>query len=293
MQRKQSSRSLAATLLGLALVLSSAACQPAANSKANANAPPISRNLSARTNAEDANSGVQIHAREPEKYTATLQLSIETEPSDKATAAPALSVQVSRNGDDRRFEFKLPDGTALIYLDHSKRHYVIVPARKQYAELAEEQTDKIMTPEQLIEDLKGLTGVERAGEGLINGRAAEKYRYSAADKNTPGGDAKAQAFIYVDRETGLPLRAEKLPRRSAGANGVKTTRLVIEMRDIKPDIEASMFEVPAGFAQVAPDKVRPQIDALTNELGAALKAMMAGAANPTPAPAASVSPKPN
>jgi hypothetical protein len=200
---------------------------------------------------------------------------------------------VSRNGDDRRFEFKLPDGTSLIYLDHNKRHYVIVPARKQYAELADEQMDKLMTPDQLIADLKSLTGAQRAGEGLINGRAAERYRYFAADKDAKASDPKAEAFIYVDKETGLPLRAEKLPRRTASANGVKTTRVVIEMRDIKTAIEASLFEVPAGFAQVAPEKVRPLIEALTSEFAAALKAMMAGGANPTPAPAASVSPKPN
>ena len=92
----------------------------------------------------------------------------------------------------------------------------------------------------------------------------------------------------MDKETGLPLRAEKLPRRSAD----KITRLVIEMRDLKTEIEPSLFEVPAGYARVAPEKVRPQIDALTNELAAALKAMMANASNPAASPA-SVPPKSN
>ena len=150
-----------------------------------------------------------------------------------------------------------------------------------------------MTPDQLIEDLRSLTGVQRAGEGLINGRAAERYRYVTADQDAKAGDTKGEAFIYVDKETGLPLRVEKLPRRTASANRVKTTRVVIEMRDIKTDIEASLFELPAGSAQVPPENVRPQIDALTSELAAALKAMMAGAANPTASSAASVSPKPN
>ena len=270
------------------MLFSASGCQPAPKSNANSNAPAISRTFGTKPNSESATSGVTINAREPEKYSATLQLSIETEGADKATGVPALSVQVARNGSDRRFEFKLPDGTPLIYLDHSNRHYVIVPARKQYVELtpeaADEQMQKLMTPDELVEDLKGLNGVERAGEGLINGRVAEKYRYSAADKNAKAVDAKAEAFIYVDKETGLPLRAEKLPRRSAG----KTTRLVIEMRDLKTEIETSLFEVPADYARVPPEKVRPQIDALTNELAAALKAMMANASNPTASPATSV-----
>jgi hypothetical protein len=280
--------------LSVGLALSGVGCQPAPNANVNANTQRgSSRTIAANPNAESATNGVTINAREPEKYSATLQLSIETEGADKATGTPSLWVQVARNGSDRRFEFKLPDGTPLIYLDHNKRHYVIVPARKQYAELtaeaADEQMQKLMTTDRLVEDLKGLTGVERAGEGLMNGRVAEKYRYGAADKNAKGVDAKAEAFIYVDKETGLPLRAEKLPRRSAD----KITRLVIEMRDLKTDIETSLFEVPDGYAQVAPEKVRPQIDALTSELAAALKAMMANASNPAASPAASVSPKSN
>jgi outer membrane lipoprotein-sorting protein len=288
MQRKQSVRFLATlgTILGLALLLS---CRPAPPSNANANSPAISRTFGTRT-SENANTGVVINAREPEKYSATLQLSIETEGADKA--AGALSVQIARDGNDRRFEFTLPDGSPLIYFDHNSHHYVILPSRKQYAELPDEQTDKLLTPDQLIEDLKSLTGVERAGEGAVNGRTAEKYRYRVTT-DQKASDAKDEAFIYVDKETGLPLRAEKLPRRSSDAKGGKTTRVVIEMRDIKTDVDASLFELPAGYARVVPEKVRPQIEALTNEFASALKAMMVNASNPEAAPAASVSPKSN
>jgi hypothetical protein len=285
--------SMSATIFGFALLFSASGCKPAPKSNANSKAPVISRTFGTNPNSESTTSGVAINAREPEKYSATLQLSIETEGADKPVGTPALSVQVARNRSDRRFEFKLPDGTPLVYLDHGNHHYVIVPAQKQYAELtaeaADEQMQKLMTPDELVEDLKGLTGVERAGEGPLNGRTAEKYRYGTGDKNAKGVDAKAEAFIYVDKETGLPLRAEKPARRSAD----KISRVVIEMRDIKTDIEASLFELPADYARVPPEKVRQQIDELTGELAAALKAMMANASNPTASPAASASPKPN
>lgn len=291
MQRRQSVRffSNLGMIFGLALLFSFVACQPVPNSNANANAPAISRTFGTKPSAESPTNGVTINAREPEKYSATLQLSIETESSDKATDSPSLSVQVARNGEDRRVEFKLSDGTPLIYVDHDSHHFVIVPARKQYAELTQEATgeqmQRLMAPDQVVEDLKDLKGVERAGEGPMNGRTAERYRYRAATN----ANTKAEAFVYVDKETGLPLRAEKLPQSSADAKGVKTTRVVIEMRDIKTDIETSLFEVPAGYAPVAPEKMRQQIDALTSELAASLKTMMAGAA----IPAASVSPKSN
>jgi hypothetical protein len=288
-------------VLCLALLLSVVACQPAPHSNANTNAntqPANTRTGAANANSESAANGIIINAREPAKYSATLQLSLETAGGDKTIGVPSLSVQVARSGDDRRVEFKLPDGTPLVYLDHNNHHYVIVPGRKQFAELTQEATgvqmQKLMTPGQLVEDLKDLKGVERAGEGPMNGRVAEKYRYNAStNTNTKAGEVKAEAFVYVDKETGLPLRAELNAAGSGDIKGMKAARVVAEMRDIKTDIEASLFEVPAGYAQVAPEKVREQIDALTSAVAAVLKALMANASNPAASPAAAVSPKSN
>jgi hypothetical protein len=288
-------------ILCLALLLSVVACQPAPNSNANANANPPPANTTTggpNANPESATNGVIINAREPATYSATLQLSLETAGGDKTIGIPSLSVQVARSGDDRRVEFKLPDGTPLIYLDHNNHHYVIVPGRKQFAELTQEATgvqmQKLMTPGQLVEDLKDLKGVERAGEGPMNGRLAEKYRYNAStNTNTKAGEVKAEAFVYVDKETGLPLRAELNAASSGDVKGMKAARVVAEMRDIKTEIEASLFEVPAGYAQVAPERVREQIDALTSAVAAVLKALMANASNPAASPAASISPKSN
>src|SRR5260370_4066750 len=279
----------------LALLLSVVACQPAPNSNASANAnaqPANTTTGAANTNSESATNGLIINAREPTKYSATLQLSLETAGGDKTIGIPSLSVQVARSGDDRRVEFKLPDGTPLIYLDHNNHHYVIVPGRKQFAELTQEATgvqmQKLMTPGQLVEDLKDLKGVEGVGEEPINGRVAEKYRYNAStNTNTKAGEVKAEAFVYVDKETGLPLRAELNAASSGDVKGMKAARVVAEMRDIKTDIEASLFEVPAGYAQVAPEKVPEQIDPLTSAVAAVLKALLTSASHPAAAPPAS------
>lgn len=263
-----------------------------ANSNANANSQTSASNTN--TTSESADRGPTINTREPDKYSATLTLSIETEGGDKAIGIPALAVQVARNGDDRRVEFKLPDGSPLVYLDHNNRHYVILPARKQYAELTQEATGvqihKLITPGQLVEDLKNKKGVERVGEGPMDGRSAEKYRYSAStNTNTKAGEVKGEAFVYIDKETGLPLRAEMLAEGSGDVKGVKAVRVVAEMRDIKTDIAPTFFEPPAGYEQIAPEKVRQQIDALTGAVAAILKAMMAstsGTSSPSPAPSA-------
>jgi len=263
------------------------------NSSANTNSQTSAANVN--SNSDSANSGPTINTREPDKYSATLVFSMETQGGDKTIGIPSLSVQVARTGDDRRVEFKLPDGSPLVYLDHNNRHYVVLPARKQYAELTQEATGvqihKLMTPGQLVENLKNIKGVERVGEGPMDGRSADKYRYTAStNTNTKAGEVSAEAFVYVDKETGLPLRAEILAESSGDVKGVNAARVVAEMHDIKTDVAPELFEPPAGYDQVAPEKVRQQIDALTGAVAAILKAMMANAMSASPSPAASVKP---
>jgi hypothetical protein len=282
------------------------ACQPASNTgtnaNLNANSPAANANAApSNTNTGgNANAGLAIDAREPEKYSATLLFTLETEGGDKAIGIPPLSAQVARSGDDRRIEFKLPDGSTLIYVDHNNQHFVIVPARKQYAELTPEATgvqiQKLMTAGQLVQSLKNVRGVQMVGEAPMNGRTAEKYSYAAStNTNTQAGQVSAQAFVYVDKETGLPLRAELISESSGDVKGVKAARIVAEMRDIKTDIDASLFAVPAGYAQVPPEKIRQQVDALTTAVGAVLKAMIGGMETPpsSPSPAATTSPRSN
>jgi hypothetical protein len=101
----------------------------------------------------------------------------------------------------------------LIYLEQGDKHIVIAPARKQYAELTPEATgfqlQKLMTPGQIVSYLERLKGVERVGDETMNGRPADKYRYATTtNTSTSAGQVKSEAFFYVDKETGLPLRAE-------------------------------------------------------------------------------------
>ena len=137
-------------------------------------------------------------------------LTAQTEGGDKAIGIPTVSAEVARNGADRRLSFKLPDGSDLIYLDHAGIPYVIAPGRKQYAELTPAATgfqiQKLMTPGQIISQLDRLKGIEAAGDDSVNGRSALKYRYAkTANTNTSAGTVSTESFIFIDKETGLPL----------------------------------------------------------------------------------------
>jgi hypothetical protein len=281
------------------------ACQRV-DTNANANLAMNSNTTLTNANANSSTGTAMVIAtREPEKYRATLVFSAETEGGQKTVGIPTLSAEVARNGADRRVSFKLPDGSDLIYLEQADKHIVIAPSRKQYAELTPEATgfqlQKMMTPGQLVSYIEKLQGVERVGDETVNGRAADKYRYATtANTSTSAGQVSAEAFVYVDKETGLPLRSELYTEASGSVQGVKGAKIVAEMRDISTDVDESLFQVPAGVNKVPPEQVRAQIDAFTSTVAAVIKALLSNMSTtstttPSPvftaSPALSVSPK--
>ncbi len=207
-----------APLLGVTSLIFAIACQPAINSNANtnANANQAANTNSANTNME-SNAGPLINTREPDKYSATLTFTLQTESNERAIGIPPLAVKVARNGDDRRVEFNLPDGSPLVYLDHDNHSYVIVPSRKQYAELTKEATgvqpQKLMTPGQLVESLKNVKGVQRVGDETINGRATAIAIRTNVGKF--GRSERSERRSRVGRDAGHQDRHRRIPVRPA------------------------------------------------------------------------------
>jgi hypothetical protein len=286
---------LAIGVLGLA----GSACQ-----RADTNANTNTNLTNANTSPTNANANLSPQpalvsaAREPERYRAVLVVSAETEGGQKTIGIPSLSAEIARNGADRRVAFKLPDGSDLIYLEQGDKHIAIMPGRKQYAELTPEATgiqlQKLMTAGQIVSYLEKLKGVERVGDDTMNGRPADKYRYATStNTSTSAGQVNTEAFFYVDKETGLPLRVDLSSEATGNVQGVKGAKIVAEMRDISTNVDDSLFQVPAGLDKVPPEQVRAQIDAFTNTvaaLGKALLSNMNAAAttaspSPTPSPA--------
>ena len=258
----------------------------------------INTNLSTNANLTptNANTATQpiatLAAREPDKYKATLVFTAQTEGGENAIGIPPLSAEVARNGDDRRLSFKLPDGSELIYLDHQGTAYAIAPGRKQYAELTPAATGfqlhKMMTPGQLVSYLDKLQGIESVGEEPVNGRTAMKYRYTrTSNTNTSAGQVNTESYVFVDKETGLPLRAELYSEASGNVQGVKGAKVVAEMRDITTNVDPSYFEVPAGLNKVSEAQVRAQVDAVTNTIAAVLRTLLTNMNTTPPPPSAS------
>jgi hypothetical protein len=259
------------------------------NTNVNVNANATAANINASTAPST------IAAKEPDSYRATLVLSAETEGGDKTIGIPTLSAEVARNGADRRLSFKLPDGSDLVYLEHNGVQYGIAPARKQYAELTPQATgfqiQKLMTPGQVVAYLDRLKGIEFVGEEQMQGRTALKYRYArTAETKTSAGEVKTESFVYVDKDTGLPLRAEIFSEATGNVQGVKGATIVAEMRNIQTNPDPSLFEVPTNFNKVPEAQVRAQVDSVVNTAAAVLRTVLSNMNSAPPPPSPTVSP---
>jgi hypothetical protein len=287
-------------VLALLIALSGCARGPAnsnSNLTANVNVN-VNANASTGANINASTAPSTIAAREPDTYSATLVFAAETEGGDKAIGIPELSAQVAKSGNDRRLSFKLPDGSDLVYLEKAGVQYGIAPARKQYAELTPEATgfqiQRLMTPGQLVAHLERLQGIEFVGEEPLAGRTALKYRYArTAQTQTSAGEVKTESFVFVDKDTGLPLRAELFSEATGNVQGIKGAKVVAEMRDIQTNVQPSLFDIPAGFNKVPEAQVRAQVNAVTNTVAAVLRTLltnMNSAPPPSPTPTPSGSP---
>jgi hypothetical protein len=287
-----------------AFALAAAGCQSAtetSNSTANANGnSPVSVNSNSNTNMTTStvqtNTGQTIEAREPEKYAATMVVMLAT--SGQQQAKGQAEIRVARSGADRRYSVRVPVGGELTFLDKADKRYVIMHGNKTYAELTQEMTgvnmDQVrsMTPGQLVAFVTKQQGVTQVGEETFNGRTAVKYRAAGGTQTqTTAGQVKGETFIYVDKETGLPLRIEGFGQTTGNVQGVTGGNIVVETRDLKTDVNPSDFELPQGYRQLSPEEVKQQVAQLGQLLQGVMSFISAqqaagGAAGASPSPSA-------
>ena len=256
-------------IAAVAFAFAASACQQATetNTSTNANAAV---NVNSATSANmttstiTTNTGQTIEAKEPDKYSATMVATLAT--TGQQQAKGQAEVRVERNGSDRRYSVTLPLYGELIFLDKADKRYVVMPARKQYAELTQELTgvnmDQVrsMTPGQLVAYAARQQGVERVGEETLNNRQAVKYKVAGrAQTQTSAGQVQGETYIYVDKETGLPLRIEGFGQSTGSVQGVTGGNIVVETRDLKTDVNPSDFEIPQDYAKLTPEQVRQQV----------------------------------
>ena len=267
---KPSARFFTGAMLLLILVSSACQQQPATGNSTNTNTTTTNTSTTNTSNANMGTStttGTGVDTREPDQYSATITLKLEVT-GNQNMSTPPLTANFARNGADRRVSFKVPgSGDEVIYLDRANKRYVILPNRKQYAELNAQSTGfeipTVMTPAQIVNQVKNVSGCEKAGEEQFGGRDATKYRCAAAAKTgTQAGEVKTESFIYVDKETGLPLHSESVVSSSGSVGGASAVKIVTEVSNIQTNVAANTFDEPTGMSKVDPAQVRSQVEAV-------------------------------
>ncbi|MCA1631501.1 MAG: hypothetical protein LC785_13950 [Acidobacteria bacterium] len=288
----------------LALAFLSAACQPGAtNTNAtNLNAPNSnSTNAAGALNANDSSAAANaFETREPSQYQATLVITQAA--TDKGQAIQTPNIQIARSGDNRRYSISgLPAIGDVVFLDRADKRYLLLPTKKQYVELGPETTGfdvRSLTPAQMADRMKSQPGVERVGDDTVNGRSVVKYRYAAAGHTTTqAGDVRAENFIYVDKDTGLPIKVETYGQSTGNVAGASRAKVVAELRDLTTTVDAATFDLPQGYAQITKEQIQQYVSIAASAFKFLLSNMgQQGAAPSNPptlvTPAGTASPSP-
>ncbi|MBI3650284.1 MAG: hypothetical protein HY231_04485 [Acidobacteria bacterium] len=271
-QGLQRSRSSVAMRLLLWIILSiSGASYACTTAPSNSNATVSSNtNTSAVLNANsestmnaNATTGVSNAAfatREPEQYSLMMTIAGQGSASNKQGTLAPQTIEFARLGADRRWSLNLPAIGQVVYLEKANMRYLILPSRSQYVEIAPDalgfQLGNVLTPSAIVEHLKPHTQYERLGTETINGRAADKYRFTgAADTHTQAGTVQSESYVYLDEVTGLPLRADVNLAASSGGEA----RGTIETRDINLNPDAKLFDAPVGYKKVTAEELKQQV----------------------------------
>ena len=196
-----------------------------------------------------------IDIKVPERY--GVAMTISTQGTVSEAPAPMLTQQLSlaKVGADRRWTFVFPAPVGqIVYLEKSGLKYLVLVERKQYVELTPDalgfQLGSVLTPNSIAERL-GSRQYEKLGLEPVNGRTAIKYRLSrAVDTST-----QIDGVIFVDQETGLPLRSELNTSAT-----VTKSRVIVEVRDVQLNPNPAQFDVPAGMKKVTQQEARQQVE---------------------------------
>jgi hypothetical protein len=164
------------------------------------NANTAATNANANAPATSTTATTTIETREPEQYRATLVFSATAEGKSQALQLP---IEVARNGEDRRYAFNnIPVIGQVVFLDRADKRYLILPTRKQYAEITPALIGfdvRSLTPGQMVVQLQKQQGVERVGEEQRDGRTVVKYRYAATAQTGSQAGAGGNRKFHLRR----------------------------------------------------------------------------------------------
>jgi hypothetical protein len=244
----------------MALISFGCTSAPVANSNSSVNANAnANQSATANSNAAPADAQSPFSTREPDRYSMKMIISGEAQVNNQQ-GTTQWEIDFARMDANRRWSVKVPGlNQEVIYLEKPGLKYLILPARTQYVELTPDALGfplgNLLTPSAMMERLQSRPH-ENLGPETVNGRPATKYKFAGAtNTGTQAGTIQADSIVYIDDETGLPLRADLNAVTTSGSNA----RGVLETRDIHLNPDPALFDVPTGYKKVTAEELKQQI----------------------------------
>jgi len=256
------------------LTLASAGCM-------NTDTTTASGNANAAAAAPEPN---PIDLPEPDRYSLTTTVSIEPTGTSPNANIPPLQFTFARLGPDTSLSFRLPDPVGqVIYLEKAPMKYLIFPARSQYVELDPDelgfQLGSLMSPTTTLQRLRARGQYEKLGMDNVDGKPAVKYRFAGTtDTRTSMGTLQADSIVYLDRDTGLPLRTEI----SANASNGSGARIVTTSQKIDPYPDPALFTVPTDMKKVSSTELKQQVQSFVGAIRVVVESMRQGGGASSP-----------
>lgn len=195
--------------------------------------------------------------KEPERYqwTSVTVVNLSTnqaKPAETPEDKPFSQVFVSRDGDRRREDYELSEGKKVSFLQLGSARYRLLHSKKVYAEIGDgesaggtaqtQNAPRNSALEKILNDSRSTARYRKIGAEEVNGRMTTKYGMMLIDAAGEPEDEGAENFIWFDESLGVPVKTEF--NSSTGA------RIIVELRDIKLDVDASLFTLPPDYRKV-------------------------------------------
>jgi outer membrane lipoprotein-sorting protein len=194
--------------------------------------------------------------KEPERYQAVRVITTSGGGAQAAATGDGTAGRtlIARDGDRRREDYEAGAGERISYLQLPEGNYVLLPARKLYAELKPEggggATERgagvppDFSPDKLLNEARPQSRYEKLGAETVNGRATTKYKVTI--QAGQGREVTTESLIWVDEQLGMPVKSETTTTGGPSAGA----KVLMELRDIKETIDAGLLELPSDYRKV-------------------------------------------
>jgi len=199
--------------------------------------------------------------KEPERYQATRIITIDGADS---TVPNVTTIRIARDGDRRREDYESETELQTSYIETPAVTFILLSAKKLYAAVDSasaragpvDQTEDNgvdFSPERLLNESNAVARYEKLGTESVAGQITTKYRVTSGTA-TNGTEAGTVTLIWIDETLGMPIRSE-----AVSAVGERHSKLTVELRNIKLQLDPNIFELPQDYKKVEYSELSKQL----------------------------------